>query len=92
MPLWRSLTENGKDATSGRSSVSQNAVVCISFSGNSSFPSPTFSFVKNLIFLKPITCERTSTSPWDRAACASAAGRPQMRFTGTRVSSTRTWV
>ncbi len=28
--------------------------------------------MKNLIFLKPITCERTSTSPWDRAACASA--------------------
>ena len=45
----------------------QKAVVCISFSGNSSFPSPTFSFVKNLIFLNPTTCDRTSTSPCARA-------------------------
>ena len=38
MPLWRSRTEKGNDSTSGRSSVSQNAVVCISFSGSSSLP------------------------------------------------------
>ena len=38
MPLWRSLTEKGSDSTQRRSSVSQNAVVCISFSGSSSFP------------------------------------------------------
>ena len=56
----------GSAVSSGRSSVIQKAVVCISFSGSSSFPSPIFSLVKNLIFLKPITCERTSTSPCAR--------------------------
>src|SRR6266851_4110741 len=63
IPLCRSLTVNGSESSSGRSSVIQYEVVCISFSGSSSFPAPTFSFVKNLIFLKPTTCERTSTSP-----------------------------
>src|SRR5216683_1262462 len=65
IPLCRSLTVNGSESSSGRSSVIQYEVVCISFSGSSSFPAPTFSFVKNLIFLKPTTCERTKTSPWE---------------------------
>src|SRR6266699_2623450 len=54
------------DSRSGRSSVIQYDVVCISFSGSSSLPSPIFSLVKNLIFLKPTTWERTRTSPWEK--------------------------
>src|SRR5439155_17009323 len=66
MPLCRSLTEKGSDSSSGRSSVIQYDVVCISFSGSSSLPAPIFSLVKNLIFLKPTTWERTRTSPWEK--------------------------
>src|SRR5713226_8681352 len=66
MPFCRSLMVNGSDSSRGRSSVTQYAVVCISFSGSSSLPAPTFSLVKNLIFLKPTTWERTRTSPWEK--------------------------
>src|SRR5713101_5246279 len=66
MPFCRSLMVNGSDSSRGRSSVTQYAVVCISFSGSSRLPAPMFSLVKNLIFLKPTTCERTRTSPWEK--------------------------
>src|ERR1700722_10090167 len=85
IPLCRSDSAYGNSVSSGPSTVIQNAVVCISFSGNSSFPAPIFSFVKNLIFLNPTTCERTSTSP-----CTLAAG-PAMRASSA-TSSTRTCV
>ena len=51
-------------AITPRGTVSQYEVVCISFSGIFSSPAPTFSFVWNLIFLKPTTCDVTWTSPW----------------------------
>ncbi len=38
--------------------------MCISCSGSSSLPAPTFSKVWNLSFLKPTTWVRMSTSPW----------------------------
>src|SRR6266478_4364603 len=65
MPLWRSLIVKESDSRSGRSRVIQYEVVCISFSGSSSLPSPIFSWLKNFIFLKPTTWERTRTSPWE---------------------------
>src|SRR6266478_987657 len=65
MPLCRSLIVHASDSSSGRSSGIQYEVVCISFSGSPSFPAPTLSCVKNLIFLKPTTSERTKTSPWE---------------------------
>ena len=84
MPLWRSESAKGRPARSERPRVIQNAVVCISFSGSSSLPSPTFSFVKNLIFLKPMTCERTRTSPWAREAdgAEAAEGSEEARSRG----------
>ena len=80
MPLCRSLIVKGSDSRSGRSSVIQYDVVCISFSGSSSLPAPIFSLVKNLIFLKPTTCERTSTSP-----CERAAGNLRIRLSRARL-------
>src|ERR1035438_7708188 len=53
--------------------------------GRAGLQNPTFSLVKNLIFLKPTTCDRTSTSP-----CARAAG-PAI-LCSSAISSTRTWV
>ena len=54
---------NGSDAIISGGTVSQYAVVCISCSGSSSSPDPTFSLVWNLIFLNPTTRELTCTSP-----------------------------
>src|SRR5882762_3265730 len=107
MPDCRSLTEKGSDSSSERSSVIQYEVVCISFSGSSSLPSPIFSLVKNLIFLKPTTWERTRTSPWEKeevevvkeveeeegaACCAPTKEGASAWCEVAAISKTRTWV
>ena len=80
-PSRRSSNEYGSDRITSRGTVSQYEVVCISFSGMTSSPAPTFSFDQNLIFLKPTTCEVTCTSPWQRRAfcLGSSSKRSRMR-------------
>ena len=59
IPSRRSSRPKGTALSTSGGASSQNAVVCISTAGMSSSPDPTFSFVKNLIFLKPTTCLTT---------------------------------